>query len=128
MYLPLRVPLGEPNGREHAEVIDKVNRHSPSQPVGLSDLYFCRFGSKIQTDHHDAEEDAHATMQLYKSVNVVWECDVKRGHYRYAYPRSWVRKYGGSLPEDKADISHGEKQPDSKLITLLSGMRAHVPA
>lgn len=92
MYLPLREPIGESKGTEH-EVIKKVKGHSESQPVGLSNLYFCRFGSKIQTSHHTAEEDAHATMQLYKSINVVWERDVRHGHYQYKYPRFWVRKY-----------------------------------
>ena len=56
--------------------------------------------------------------RLYKSVNDVWEC---------VYPRAWVRKYGdGSLPKDDADISHGEKQPDSIPIVLSSDIKANV--
>ena len=130
MYLPLREPVGESKGTEHVAVIEKVKGHSHSQPVGLSNLYFCRFGSKIQTSYHTAEEDARATMQLYKSLNVVWERDVRHGHYRYAYPRSWVRKYGnGSLPKDDADTSDSdsEKKPDSMQIVLSSGLKARVP-
>ena len=79
MYLPLREPIGESKCTEHDEMIKKVKGHSESQPVGLSKLYFCRFGSKIQTSYHKAEEDARATMQLYKSINVVWERDVRIG-------------------------------------------------
>ena len=36
-------------------------------------------------------------------------------------------KYGASLPEDEADTSHGEKQPDSIPIVLTSGTRARLP-
>ena len=123
MYLPLREAIGESKGTEHVEVIKKVKDHRESQPVGLSNLYFCRFGSKIQTSYHTAEEDARATMQLYKSINVVSERDVRHGRYQYQYPRSWVRKYGnGSVPKDDADTS------DSIPIVLSSGLKALLPA
>ena len=64
-----------------------------------------------------------ATMQLYKSVQVAWEHDVRCGRYRYTYPRSWVRKYGISLG-DTGTSYDGDDVQDSGPIILASGARA----
>lgn len=133
MYLPFREPLVEPKNREHAEVIAKVKHHSHSHTVSLKDLYFCRFGNKIQTGYHSSDEDTHTTMELlYKSVQVMWERDVRRGHYCYVYPRRWARRHVGASVSHYSDAgaNDSDASEERELVTVLSshgGRRVRVP-